>query len=66
VKKAYLEPHEMCEVVDLAKQEILNLRASNAELLAALKEIAANDPYKVSSAGVIARAVVAKVEGRKS
>lgn len=32
-------------------------------LAAALREIASNDPYKVSSAGIIARAALAKLDG---
>jgi len=37
--------------------------AQRDELLAALQEIVRNDPYNQSSAGIIARAVIAKVEG---
>lgn len=39
------------------------LIAAAPELLAALQEIVRNDPYKQSSAGIIARAAIAKATG---
>lgn len=46
-------------------EQMANARliAAAPDLLAALKEIAANDPYCVSSAGIIARAAIKKAEG---
>lgn len=41
-----------------------DLRKQVRELAAALREIASNDPYKVSSAGIIARAALAKLDGK--
>jgi hypothetical protein len=64
---------EMCDVVDLAKQEILSLRASNAELLAALKRaerdlavIVEDDRCKIDASFPLAtvRVAIAKAEGR--
>ena len=47
------------------EEVIANARliAAAPELLAALEEIVRNDPFRQSSAGVIARAAVAKVTG---
>ena len=43
--------------------EIVRKVEFHAELLAALEQIAADDPYKQSSAGVIARAALARAKG---
>lgn len=47
-------------VIDRAECEAKRLKEQNADLLGALREIVANDPFSQSSAGIIARAIVAK------
>lgn len=55
---AALEAEERAKA---AREEAI--RDAGPELLAALEEIARNDPFKQSSAGIIARAAIAKVTG---
>lgn len=46
-----------------AAEEFAKVNAINAELLEALERIVRNDPFKQSSAGIIARAALAKARG---
>ena len=50
-------------VANKSEQANASLIAAAPDLLAALKEIVKNDPYNQSSAGIIARAAIAKATG---